>query len=118
MVVVSRHGSGKISSSHLSVSLCSILAASRRGQRQGLSQFFRLSLSLSCLLVFIFFFSFVFPFGVWSLRTGGFTFLDLLFFFFIDLHVGWLAGLLVHNFGGGSSYKVRRPNSFFCFFEN
>ena len=68
-----------------------------------------LSLSLSCLLVFLFFFSFVFLFGVFGLLGLHFW----TYLFFLDLHVGWLAGLMVHNFGGGPSYKVKGGQVFF-----
>lgn len=64
-----------------------------------------LSLSLSCLLVFLFFFSFVFPFRVWSLRIVGFTFLDLPFFFFLDLHVGCPTGLWFTILEGAQATK-------------
>ena len=79
----------------------------------------KVSLSLSPLTLFVlplsFSFLFFFCFSIWSLWTAGFTFLDLPFF--LDLHVGWLARLMVHNFGGGPSYKVKGGQVFF-FFEN
>ena len=84
----------------------------------------KVSLNFSPLTLFVlplsFYFLFFFCFSVWSLESSDWWvyIFRLTIFFFLDLHVGWLAGSLVHNFGGGSSYKVRRPNSFFFFFEN
>ena len=75
----------------------------------------KVSLSLSPLTLSVlplsFSFLFFFCFSIWSLWTAGFTILDLPFF--LDLHVGWLAGLMVHNFGGGPSYKVKGGQVFF-----
>ena len=81
----------------------------------------KVSLNFSPLTLFVlplsFYFLFFFCFSVWSLESSDWWvyIFRLTIFFFLDLHVGWLAGSLVHNFGGGSSYKVRRPNSFLFF---
>ena len=62
-----------------------------------------LSLSLSCLLVFLFFFSFVFLFGVFGLLGLHFW----TYLFFLDLHVGWLAGLNGSQFWRGPKLQSK-----------